>query len=300
MRQATNSVENLALWLYNSIISFRLIFGLVVAVGLTYCSTRYNISFAIMMANSEAARELLPTSYGLLNISGAFLSIMLAVGIKNDFLRCSSIGLVGLVICMSIITGLSFQLANDSILGHEKNERRITRQEKIFNSTQSLANKSSSSYEKTEQRKTDFRDHLRADISLLQEQADRISNLENDSSPPTLVVFSTGERLTGISAATLMVIVRTIMSIAVEIAPLLCIAVLGLEIKNMYKAKKIDIDLDQETIASNDGPATGLSNPGGGQDNVVQLRAKQSAVDTVKKSILQGQTRKISKAILKN
>lgn len=296
MRQATNKVEDSAIWLYQHITSFRLVFGLIVGIGLTYISTRFNISFANIIANSAEAKDLLPKGYALLNIVGVFLVIMLAVGIANDFLRWCSYGMVALVLSMSLFTGLSFQLANDAVIGQQQNEQAITRENTIFAATSALTQKGIASHAGTVKNKTKFEGQLKDSIRIMQNQSDRISAIQRGSSPPALVVFTIGERLTGIKAATIMTFMRALWSLAIEIAPLLCLAIVGAEIKRILGAKGQGQDLN---VASNDGPATDLGNIEEGQTNVFELRADNSAVDTVKKQIQKGEMKKISKARLK-
>lgn len=215
--------EQVAVWLYDHLSSYRGLLGLLVIAGLTIVSIAFNYQLGKITASDPLSKQLLPLGFALLDGGCLFLAGYVGIKSRSLFLKTIAWGWFLFLLSLSLWACASFTVAVDAQINKSSTDQLIDAKHQDLEAAQKqikiwqnkLAN--TSLYNRAYQRELD-QITLRRD-GLLSE----ISALRRDNPPPSLAIYYKINPLLPwqLSPEQLASIVRFVWSAALVVTPLL-------------------------------------------------------------------------------
>lgn len=222
--------EKIAHWLFKTAGSWRNVLGFIVVSGLTIISICFNVQLAKLSAVDETSRALLPTGYALLDLSALFLSGFVGIRSKSYIRKLIAWGWFGFLLCLSLWAAAAFTLSVDyrqsvAPIQHqvEQKQHELKTQQAtvaIWQDNVSNAVRYKTKHQKTLANEQDKERSIQSELSALEEQL----------TPPALIIYDKAAQFVGMTPPTLQLIVRLAWAFALVICPLLLVLLLAAEL----------------------------------------------------------------------
>lgn len=231
--QVPSRAESWAIAIYEQINNSRLLLGLIVMAALTAISITFNYIIGSWTASDPSSAALLPKGYALLDIALIFLCTMLAVGITSVFLRLFTAIWVVFLLALSLWACASFIVAVDSRGNSTATDQKIEQLKSNITEAEKRVASWQAKLDNTKSHHTHFDGKLKEAEANRDAYQNELAELERENPPPALMIFKRFEHLVPMTEDTFRFLVRITWGAALIITPLLCMAIIASEVKQM-------------------------------------------------------------------
>jgi hypothetical protein len=228
--RAQSKPEKITSWLFKSIGSWRTLLGGLIAVGLTIVSIKFNLELAKSMSVDNDSKQLLMAGFGMLDLACVFLAGFIGIRSRSPFRKAVAWVLFAYLLALSLWASVAYALAIDARKASTANSHAIELKLSELETQQRNVELWQANLTNTEQYKTRYSGLLAKEQSKLRVIQSELSELETKLPSPTMAIYERVGPHVGMSSDNLALLVRILWSVALVLAPIVLLPLLGAEL----------------------------------------------------------------------